>query len=122
MNRLPFGSFHAAHFSPQQVQQWQSYLQNIQSPLAFQNYAQEEVQQYTNEFNKDTTLPTDQDAEGDQGDEDDDNLFLSKEAIAIFEFSEAYSAQRKYLDMTKYYVHTIFNLMKLIFSFLRETK
>ncbi|CAO3598374.1 unnamed protein product [Absidia cylindrospora] len=94
MNRLPFGSFHAAHFSPQQVQQWQSYLQNIQSPLASQSYPQEQEQQYTNELNKEASLPTDQHDDHNDN-EDDDNLGLSKEAMAIFEFSEAYSAQRK---------------------------
>jgi hypothetical protein len=85
MNRLPFGSFHAAHFSPQHVQQWHSYLQNL--PIPPSDYYQQ------------TQEPAiDNHEESRQSEPDVDDLPLSKEAMEIFEFSESYSKERRYFE------------------------
>ncbi|KAI8099089.1 uncharacterized protein BX664DRAFT_320361 [Halteromyces radiatus] len=90
MNRLPFGSFHASHFNPQQVQQWQLYLQRLQTnmhdPYVINNNLEEEEQQQQQE--EDNYITTEQEQEP-----------LSKEALAIFEFSEAYSKQKEQDNM-----------------------
>ncbi|KAI8337671.1 hypothetical protein BC941DRAFT_425887 [Chlamydoabsidia padenii] len=96
MNRLSFGSFHAAHFSPQHTQQWQSYLQQLHSHTYEHYYPPQEPGHYTHE----ELRRTDQDLDNNSGDDDDDDLPLSKEAIEIFEFSEAFSKERRYHKMT----------------------
>ena len=90
MNRLGFGDFHAAHFSPQQVEQWKHLLQKDLYP-SWQPYQQE--QEYQEEpMNDSMEEETDQQVIHD----DQDPLHgLSKEAIEIFRFSEAYRKERE---------------------------
>ncbi|KAI7878673.1 hypothetical protein K492DRAFT_170630 [Lichtheimia hyalospora FSU 10163] len=87
MNRLGFGDFHAAHFSPQQVEQWKHLLRKDLYP-SWQPYQQE--QEYPQEPMNDTM----EDQHVIQDDQDPLHG-LSKEAIEIFRFSEAYRKERE---------------------------
>lgn len=92
MNRLGFGDFHAAHFSPEQVEQWKHLLQKNLYP-SWQPYQQEPYQ--AEEAPMNDTMEEQVDQEQDMQQEQDPLHGLSKEAIEIFRFSEAYRKERK---------------------------
>ncbi|KAI9012687.1 hypothetical protein CLU79DRAFT_838877 [Phycomyces nitens] len=137
MNSLPFGSFHAKHFGPDQVARWQGFLfHRLESDTSQQNSDLPNVDHYNNDYgyydqayyypdhnnneyhqsHNEQPDPTtkamnendqqddnqydeyDHYDENDQYDEYDqytkDTSALSKETIAIFQFSEAYKKER----------------------------
>ncbi|KAG0171468.1 hypothetical protein DFQ28_005143 [Apophysomyces sp. BC1034] len=114
MNSLPFGSFHAKHFGQEQILHWnhvlgihsqQAHHSQLASPSYFyshnydQNYAEGdvEVEEVVDRETNVVQQPSPQ-AEGEYYIEDSTPTTLSKEAIEIFRFSEAYRKEREQLD------------------------
>lgn len=85
MNRLAFGDFHAKHFGPKQKAYWQDMLQQQQQQQQY--YQQDAYDDYQYEA---TELQQQQDQP-----EDEKEHHLSKEAIEIFRFSEAYRKEKE---------------------------
>ncbi|CEP07733.1 hypothetical protein [Parasitella parasitica] len=84
MNRLAFGEFHSKHFGPEQKAYWHSVLQQQQ-----QQQDQQEFYGYHHyEIGQDTEQNQEQD-------EENYEKQLSKEAIEIFQFSEAYRKEKE---------------------------
>ncbi|KAJ8652015.1 hypothetical protein O0I10_012359 [Lichtheimia ornata] len=95
MNRLGFGDFHAAHFSPQQVEQWKHLLQRNLYPSWQPYQEQQQQQQYQQEPTMNDAMEEEVDQQQDIQDDQDQHHGLSKEAIEIFRFSEAYRKERE---------------------------
>ncbi|KAI9301568.1 hypothetical protein BJ944DRAFT_271300, partial [Cunninghamella echinulata] len=89
MNRIPFNSFHSSHFNSNNLNRWNFYLQFLQQyqydPYTSQCYYHPNENEYkeSNQYEEKLTQVPERNEE------------LSKEAIAIFEFSEAYAKQQK---------------------------
>ncbi|KAI9275900.1 hypothetical protein BDA99DRAFT_198434 [Phascolomyces articulosus] len=123
-NVLQFKSFHDRHFNPEQVKHWQQFILNQQQQQQQEQPDLSQWQQYnesnaywsnqenngdysanqetytqgvTNEYMEQEQEPYYEEEEGQPGG-------LSKEAIEIFKFSEAYRKERKFFDSEKYYV------------------
>ncbi|KAI9349404.1 hypothetical protein BD770DRAFT_446169 [Pilaira anomala] len=120
MNRLGFRDFHTKHFGPEQKAHWQAMLQQQQQqqqPYEFysqqpsvydsgdqqarydlneypmdQQYAQEP---YSTEYHDDSQYDDGQYDDGQYDDNYEGEEELSKEAIEIFRFSEAYRKERE---------------------------
>jgi hypothetical protein len=91
MNRLGFADFHSKHFSPEQKLHWQSMLQQQQQQQQQYNV---DLQYYEQEHEQPTEYY--QEEEGYYQEEQvDPEEELSKEAIEIFRFSEAYRKERE---------------------------
>ncbi|CAO3629884.1 unnamed protein product [Cunninghamella blakesleeana] len=91
MNRLPFKLFHSSHFNSNSVNQWSIYLQSLQQQQQ-QYHSIPIVYPHTQPIDSLTLNPNENEQNEDSLPEE--NQQLSKEAIAIFEFSEAYSKQQ----------------------------
>lgn len=92
MNRLAFGDFHAKHFGPEQKAYWQSMLQqqyNQQESYDYYQYEANELQQ------QDQMEDEEYYSEQQQQQEEEEQGQLSKEAIEIFQFSEAYRKEKE---------------------------
>ncbi|KAI8327029.1 hypothetical protein EDC96DRAFT_422230, partial [Choanephora cucurbitarum] len=88
MNRLGFGEFHRKHFGPEQQQYWQSMLFQQAPHMYDESYYPNYDQQAWNKEEEDqpvTEEPT----------EDYPDQALSREAIEILQFSEAYRKERE---------------------------
>lgn len=102
MNRLSFADFHAKHFGQEQQEYWKSFLQQQQF-YSYQN-TDEKLPHNTNlnpndqsyEAFEDQNYNEDYPQEDQMEEEDDECHGLSKEAIEIFKFSEAYKKERQY--------------------------
>jgi hypothetical protein len=98
MNRLAFGEFHQKHFGPEQTAYWSLMIQQQQ-----QQY--EQAQQYYSYENDYSQQPIDsrnyaqdqyQDPQQNQYEyHEEEEEELSKEAIEIFRFSEAYRKEKE---------------------------
>ncbi|CAO3632883.1 unnamed protein product [Cunninghamella echinulata] len=88
MNRLPFKSFHSSHFNSNNINQWNFYLQNLQQ-YQYDPYTQQRFYPNENEYNEFNQYEEILTHEPERNEE------LSKEAIAIFKFSEAYAKRQK---------------------------
>ncbi|KAG0746586.1 hypothetical protein G6F57_005265 [Rhizopus arrhizus] len=101
MNRLSFADFHAKHFGQEQQEYWKSFLQQQQF-YSYQN-TDEKLPHNTNlnpndqsyEAFEDQNYNEDYPQEDQMEEEDDECHGLSKEAIEIFKFSEAYKKERE---------------------------
>ncbi|KAI7908152.1 uncharacterized protein BX663DRAFT_493174 [Cokeromyces recurvatus] len=97
MNRLAFGEFHKKHFGAHQKSYWHSilqlHLQNYQSQHYDDDTYYDQQQYYSYESNKDyydDSEHNDDQQEEYEIEEEEEEEELSKEAIEIFKFSEAY--------------------------------
>lgn len=93
MNRLAFGDFHAKHFGPEQKAYWQSMLQqqyHQQESYGYYQYEANELQQQ--DQMEDEEYYSEQQH---QQEEEEEEGQLSKEAIEIFQFSEAYRKEKE---------------------------
>ncbi|CAO3628020.1 unnamed protein product [Mucor fragilis] len=98
MNRLAFGDFHAKHFGPEQKAYWQNMLQQQQQQQQQQHqpyYQQNEYDydQYEADELQQQGQPVDEEYYPEE--EEEENHQLSKEAIEIFRFSEAYRKEKE---------------------------
>ncbi|KAK4516214.1 tetrahydrofolate synthase [Mucor velutinosus] len=94
MNRLAFSDFHAQHFGPEQKAYWQNMLQQQQY---YQQNAYDYYQYETDELQK-HDQPEDEHyspEEEEEGEEEEEEHQPSKEAIEIFQFSEAYQKEKE---------------------------
>ncbi|KAI8364573.1 hypothetical protein BD560DRAFT_402780 [Blakeslea trispora] len=88
MNRLGFGEFHQKHFSPKQQQYWHAMLfeqaHQVHDDTYYTDYGQEtwEEEQIDQQASEELV-------------EDYSDQILSKEAIEILNFSEAYRKERE---------------------------
>ncbi|KAI8639287.1 hypothetical protein BD408DRAFT_421700 [Parasitella parasitica] len=96
MNRLAFGDFHSKHFGPEQKAYWQSVLQHEQQQQQYQPQYQQEFYEY---YQYETQELQGQEQEEEQEQDEEEYYFekeqLSKEAIEIFDFSEAYRKEKE---------------------------
>lgn len=117
MNRLGFRDFHTKHFGPEQKAHWQVMLQQQQQQYEFYSQQPSEVEAVYNSGDQQTAYdlnghPIDQqyaqepysteyhdsyhdDSQYDDNYEGEEEEELSKEAIEIFRFSEAYRKERE---------------------------
>ncbi|KAF7731684.1 hypothetical protein EC973_008855 [Apophysomyces ossiformis] len=115
MNSLPFGSFHAKHFGQEQIAHWNHilgiqnqhslYSSNVATPYCYypQTYNRNDAE---NEAYVEEPCQTEiahvnipaQEESGEKRTEAPSSTTLSKEAIEIFRFSEAYKKERERLD------------------------
>lgn len=94
MNRLAFGDFHSKHFGPEQKAYWQSVLKQQQP----QPQQQQQQQQYQEQFYEYSQYETEEQQQEEQEQEEEyypEHEELSKEAIEIFQFSEAYRKEKE---------------------------
>lgn len=97
MNRLAFGDFHAKHFGPEQKAYWQNMLQQQQQQQQHQQYYQHNEYDYY-QYEANEVQPVDEEyypEEEEEEEEEEENHQLSKEAIEIFKFSEAYRKEKE---------------------------
>ncbi|KAL9537754.1 hypothetical protein MBANPS3_011498 [Mucor bainieri] len=96
MNRLAFGDFHAKHFGPEQKAYWQTMLQQQQQQQQQQQYYQQNAHEYyqyeTNQLQQQDQLEAE---EYYLEEDEEEEQQLSKEAIEIFQFSEAYRKEKE---------------------------
>ncbi|ORE10109.1 hypothetical protein BCV72DRAFT_239141 [Rhizopus microsporus var. microsporus] len=95
MNRLGFADFHAKHFGPEQQEYWKQFLRNQQQ--YYHQQSDEQSSQLTSDYSyyyNHNNEPTDLEEEQVEVDKTNDDYGLSKEAIEIFRFSEAYRKER----------------------------
>jgi hypothetical protein len=99
MNRLGFADFHAKHFGPDQKAHWQSMLQqqqlNMYPQQQYYDYTQDQEQGEQEYYNNEEYEEYAQEEEEYEEEEQEDELQLSKEAVEIFRFSEAYRKERE---------------------------
>lgn len=109
MNRLGFADFHANHFGPEQKAHWQSMLRQQQQQFHvtqhhhYYDYSQQpqpdQEESYHHNDNYEEYAKDEQvEEEAEEEEEEDDEqaeVEISKEAIEIFRFSEAYRKERE---------------------------
>ncbi|KAI9262032.1 hypothetical protein BY458DRAFT_515648 [Sporodiniella umbellata] len=113
MNRLGFADFHAKHFSQEQQNYWSSILHQ-QQLLAVQGQSLQEINgnhpeqeydlypsyngnnSYSEQYCNNEVAYDEQEIEAAEGLEVQEDYHFSKEAMAIFEFSENYRKERMY--------------------------
>lgn len=101
MNRLGFADFHNKHFSQEQKLYWQNMLQQQQQQQQQQQYydcSQTTYNEYWQEQPTQEEWKDDQnEIEEEEEEEEVEEIYggLTKEAIEIFKFSEAYRKERE---------------------------
>ncbi|RCH83407.1 hypothetical protein CU098_008905, partial [Rhizopus stolonifer] len=97
MNRLGFADFHAKHFSQEQQDYWRSFVQQQQyyQNIEEQSDCDHDKQQYNDDQQYEEIYIQEADQEEIEiEDENYDDYYFSKEAMEIFEFSEAFRKER----------------------------
>ncbi|GAN10808.1 hypothetical protein MAM1_0404c10358 [Mucor ambiguus] len=96
MNRLAFGDFHAKHFGPEQKAYWQNMLQQQQQQQQYyQQNAHEYYQYEAAELQQQDQPESEEHYPEEEEEEEEEEQQLSKEAIEIFRFSEAYRKEKE---------------------------
>lgn len=98
MNRLGFADFHNKHFSHEQKLYWQNMLQQQQQQQQYYDYSQTTYNEHWQEQHTEEEWNDDRYHEvvEEEEEEVEENFGgLTKEAIAIFKFSEAYRKERE---------------------------
>ncbi|KAG1449958.1 hypothetical protein G6F56_008489 [Rhizopus delemar] len=102
MNRLGFADFHAKHFSQEQQDYWRSFVQQQQyyQNIEEQSDCDHDKQQYNDDQQYEEIYIQEADQEEIEiEDENYDDYYFSKEAMEIFEFSEAFRKERLYIKI-----------------------